>query len=68
MSSSAFNNMNWLSLSIIVILDGDNLSVSTEIHKVFSLVLEHLPPIGVGAVVLQVVGFSGVVDFDGLVH
>jgi hypothetical protein len=58
MSSSAFNDMYWLSLSIIVILNSNNFSVSTEIDKVFSLVFEHLPPVGVGAVVLQIVGFT----------
>jgi len=50
--------MNWLSFSILVILNGDNLSLFTKIHKVLSLVLEHLPPVGVGAVVLQIVGFT----------
>jgi hypothetical protein len=59
--------MNWLSFSILVILNGDNFSILSKIDKVFSFILEHLPPVGVGAVVLQVVGFSGVVDFDGLV-
>jgi hypothetical protein len=29
-----------------------------KIDKITALELEHLPPVGVGAVVLQVVGFS----------
>jgi hypothetical protein len=35
-----------------------------KIHKETALELEHPPPVGVGAVVLQVVRFSRVVDFD----
>jgi len=65
--SICFLYMNWLSFSILVILNSNVFSFFTKIDKVFSLVLEHLPPVGVGAVVLQVVGFTWVVDFDGLV-
>jgi hypothetical protein len=57
---------NWLSFFILEVLDGNDL-LSFKIDKWFTLVLEHLPPVGASAVVLQVVGFTGVVDIDGLV-
>jgi hypothetical protein len=38
-----------------------------EIDKSFTLVLEHLPPVGAGAVVLKVIAFTGVIDIDGLI-
>ena len=57
---------NWLSFFIFTSGNGDLLTIS-DVGNVSVLVLEHLPPVGAGAVVLQVVGFTGVVDVDRLV-
>jgi hypothetical protein len=50
-------NPNWLSFFILVVLNHNQFTIS-DIDKVFTLVLEHLPPVGAGAVVLHVVGFT----------
>jgi hypothetical protein len=57
---------NWLGFFICSSRDGNYL-LAVQVGEVSVLILEHLPPVGASAVVLQVVRFSGVMDIDGLV-
>jgi hypothetical protein len=58
--------LNSISFFILIALDTNNLIVN-NIDKVSSLVLEDLPPIGVGAVDLHVGTITLVVDIERLV-